>query len=79
MWMWETEARWKQLQSASGLEEQFPDVEFKWTALGIDDLHQKALTALAAGLPQGLPSIIRTSMNFYRSFANTGALLDLTG
>lgn len=78
VWIWETESRWKQLQAAAGLEEQFPDVQFKWTALALEALHQKALTALAAGLPQGLPSIIRTSMTFYRALANTGALLDLT-
>jgi ABC-type glycerol-3-phosphate transport system substrate-binding protein len=78
MWMWETEPRWKQVEAASGVNEQFPDVEFKWTALPFDQLHQKALTSMAAGLPEGLPSIIRTYMGFYRAFVNTGALMDLT-
>jgi ABC-type glycerol-3-phosphate transport system substrate-binding protein len=78
MWMWETEPRWKDVEAASGLNEQFPDVEFKWTALPFDQLHQKALTAMAAGLPEGLPSIIRTAMNFYRTFVNTNGVLDLT-
>jgi ABC-type glycerol-3-phosphate transport system substrate-binding protein len=78
MWMWETERRWLDVQAASGLNEQFPDVEFKWTALPFDQLHQKALTAMAAGLPEGLPSIVRTYMGFYRAFANANGLVDLT-
>jgi ABC-type glycerol-3-phosphate transport system substrate-binding protein len=53
-------------------------VKFKWTALPYDRLHERALTALASGVPEGLPSIIRTSMSYYRAFANSGALEDLT-
>lgn len=78
MWMWETEPRWKEVQAAAGLSEKFPNVEFKWTALPFDQLHQKAITALAAGVPTGVPSIIRTGMGFYRAFVNTKAILDLT-
>lgn len=78
MWVWETEAQWKQVAEKAGLAEKFPNVTFKWTALPYDQLHQKALTALGAGLPQGLPSIIRTGMPYYRTFANTGSIVDLT-
>ncbi|MHB0857134.1 MAG: ABC transporter substrate-binding protein [Anaerolineae bacterium] len=78
MWMWETEPRWKQVQAAAGLDEKFPNVDFKWTALPYGDLHQKALTAMAAGLAEGLPSIIRTGANYYRPFVNAKALLEVT-
>lgn len=78
MWMWETEERWLRLEQASGLNEEFPDVEFKWTALPSGDLHQKALTSMAAGLAEGLPSIVRTSAAYYRPFANSGGIMDVT-
>ncbi len=78
VWVWETEKQWKEVEQRSGLDKHFPNVTFKWTALPYDQLHQKALSALGAGLPQGLPSIIRTGMPYYRSFVNTGSLMDLT-
>lgn len=78
MWVWETEAQWKEVAQKAGLAKKFPNVIFKWTALPYDQLHQKALTSLGAGLPQGLPSIIRTGMPYYRAFANTGSIVDLT-
>jgi len=78
MWMWETEERWQRLQDASGLTEEFPDVDFKWTALPYGDLHQKALTSMAAGLAEGMPSIVRTGAGYYRPFANSGGIMDVT-
>src|SRR5690606_35311510 len=78
MWMWETEEQWKQVEAASGLNEQFPDVEFRWTSLPYADLHQKAVASLAAGIPEGLPSLFRTHNPFYRPLVNTGSILDVT-
>jgi ABC-type glycerol-3-phosphate transport system substrate-binding protein len=78
VWVWETEKQWQEVEQRSGLDKHFPNVTFKWTALPIDQLHQKALSALGAGLAQGLPSIIRTSMPYYRAFVNTGNLMDVT-
>ena len=78
MWMWETQERWLRVEAASGLNEEFPDVEFKWTALPYGDLHQKALTSMAAGLAEGLPSIVRTGAGYYRPFANSGGIMDVT-
>jgi ABC-type glycerol-3-phosphate transport system substrate-binding protein len=78
MWMWETEDRWKKLEQAAKLNEKFPDVTFKWTALPFDQLHQKALTSMAAGMAEGLPAIVRSYMGYYRTFANTKGLADVT-
>lgn len=78
MWVWETEQQWKQVAATSGLHQHFPDVEFRFTALPQDQLHQKALVALGAGLASGLPSIIRLAMPYYRAFVNTGGLYDTT-
>jgi ABC-type glycerol-3-phosphate transport system substrate-binding protein len=78
MWMWETQPRWLQVEATSGLNEQFPNVTFKWTALPYGDLHQKALTSMAAGMAEGVPSIIRTGANYYRPFVNAGALMEVT-
>ena len=76
--MWETVEQWKELEKRSGLNEKFPDVTFKWTALESGQLHQKALTSLGAGLAAGLPSIIRISMNYYRALVHTDGLTDFT-
>lgn len=78
MWVWETEQQWKQVAATSGLSRRFPNVEFRFTALPQDQLHQKALVALGAGLASGLPSIIRLSMPYYRAFVNTKGLYDTT-
>jgi ABC-type glycerol-3-phosphate transport system substrate-binding protein len=78
MWMWETPEQWKLVEEMSGLNTQFPDVEFKWTALPFGDLHQKAVTSLAAGIPEGLPSIFRTYNTFYRPLVNTQSVLEVT-
>ena len=78
MWIWETEPRWKNVQATSGLTDRFPNVEFKFTALPQTDLTQKALTALASGLPSALPSICRTPAAFYRPFVNTKGIVDTT-
>ena len=78
MWMWETEPRWKNVEATSGLNEQFPDVEFKWTALPFAQLHDKAIVSLAAGSPEGLPDIIRTYMGFLLKMSKTGSLADVT-
>jgi ABC-type glycerol-3-phosphate transport system substrate-binding protein len=78
MWMWETEPRWKNVEATSGLNEKFPDVEFKWTALPFDQLHDKAIVSLAAGSPEGLPDIIRTYIGFLLKMTKTGSLADVT-
>ena len=78
MWMWETEPRWKKVEAASGVNEKFPNVEFKWTALPSAQLHDKAMVSLAAGSPEGLPDIIRTSMTYLIKMARTGSLTDVT-
>lgn len=78
VWVWETEQQWKQVERTSGLDQQFPDVEFRWTALPQDQLHQKALVALGARLADGLPSIIRLAMPYYRAFVNTNGLYNMT-
>lgn len=78
MWMWETEDQWLTVQERAALNEQFPDVEFKWTTLGYSELHQKAVTSLAAGIPAGLPAIMRTHNPYYRALVSTGSLLDVT-
>jgi ABC-type glycerol-3-phosphate transport system substrate-binding protein len=78
MWMWETPEQWLNVQELSGLNEAFPDVEFKWTSLPYPDLHQKAVTSLAAGIPEGLPSIFRTHNPFYRPLVNTQSILEVT-
>ena len=78
MWMWETEDRWKTLEKSAKLNEKFPDVTFKWTALAYDQLHQKALTSMAAGMATGLPAIVRCGMAYYRAFTNSKGLMDVT-
>ncbi len=78
MWMWETPEQWKLVEELSGLNTKFPDVEFKWTALPYADLHQKALTSLAAGIPEGLPSIFRTHNPYYRPLVNTQSIMEVT-
>jgi ABC-type glycerol-3-phosphate transport system substrate-binding protein len=78
MWMWETEPRWKTLEASAKLDEKFPNLTFKWTALPFDQLHQKALTSMASGMAEGLPAIVRSYMGYYRSFVNTKGLLDVT-
>lgn len=78
MWMWETEPRWKKVEATSGLNEKFPDVEFKWTALPFAQLHDKAIVSLAAGSPEGLPDIIRTYMGLLIKMTRTGSLMDVT-
>jgi len=78
MWMWETPEQWKLVEELSGLNTQFPDVEFKWTSLPYGDLHQKAITSLAAGIPEGLPSIFRTHNPYYRPLVNTQSIMEVT-
>lgn len=78
MWMWETEDQWLNVEAASGLNERFPDVEFRWTALPFADLHQKAITSLASGIPEGLPAVLRTYNTFYRPLVNTQSVLEVT-
>lgn len=78
MWMWESEEQWQAVEELSGLNEQFPDVEFRWTALPLPDLHQKAITSLASGISEGLPSILRTYNPYYRPLVNTQTVLDVT-
>lgn len=78
IWVWETAAQWQQIERTSGLNDRFPDVTFRWTALPYDQLHQKALVSMGAGLSAGLPAIVRTGMPYYRTFAHTGGLYDVT-
>lgn len=78
MWMWETEPRWKQVEAAAKLDEKYPDVEFKWTGLPFDQLHQKAITSLAAGIVEGLPAILRTGAAYYPALVATKAIMDTT-
>ena len=78
IWIWETVAQWQEVVKESGLDAKFPGVTFKFTALNIDQLSQKALTALGAGVASGLPSIIRIPMALYRSLVQTKSLSDFT-
>jgi ABC-type glycerol-3-phosphate transport system substrate-binding protein len=78
MWMWETPEQWLKVEADGGLNEKFPDVEFKWTSLPFNDLHQKAIASLVAGIPEGLPSIFRTYNTFYRPLVNTQSVLEVT-
>ena len=78
MWMWETEPRWMNVEATSGVNDLFPHVTFKWTALPFDQLHDKAIVSLAAGVAEGLPDIIRTYMGFYLKMAQSEAIADVT-
>lgn len=78
MWIWETVKQWDQVFTKSGLHQKFPNVTMKVTAMTTDQIQQKALTALGAGVASGLPSIIRISMDMYRSLVQTNALTDFT-
>jgi len=49
MWMWETEPRWMNVEATSDLNDKFPHVEFKWTALPV------ALATIMGGGSHELP------------------------
>lgn len=78
MWIWETVKQWDQVFAKSGLHQKFPGVTMKVTAMTSDQIQQKALTALGAGVASGLPSIIRITMDMYRSLVQTNALSEFT-
>lgn len=73
MWIWETLKQWDQVFAKAGLHQKFPNVTMKVTAMTGDQIQQKALTALGAGVASGLPSIIRINMDMYRSLVQTNA------
>lgn len=78
MWIWETVKQWDQVFAKSELHKKFPNVTMQVTAMTADQIQQKALTALGAGVASGLPSIIRITMDMYRSLVQTNALTDFT-
>lgn len=78
VWVWEETSQWQDVVKRAGMHKQFPGVSFQFISLNPDTLEQKAVTALASGITQGLPSIIRIPAAVYRALVNTGALVDTT-
>lgn len=78
VWIWETVDQWHQVIKESGFAQKFPGVTIKFTSMAADQIKQKALTALGAGVASGLPSIIRIGMDVYRTLVQTKALTDFT-
>lgn len=78
VWVWENLPHWQKVIQLSGIEDAIPEAKLKYTPLPFDQLHQKFLVGLAAGMPAGMPDIARTHMNNYRAMVNTGGLVETT-
>lgn len=68
---------WEPLEpTVKAFEERFPNVEVNLVKMGVWDIHDKLLVALASG--KGAPDVVELVGRRFSSYTRTGRLLDMT-